>query len=115
MRRYCVWRGRCSLLATQDEQNDTLALRQLRIVQESEDSAHAWRLTQLAYARSGTRRASFACPKRAFATGRGVRAEAAALARRAYEALPEDDGPGKFRASDILNLLGEAPPEDSKD
>ena len=107
-----AWAG--SLLATQDEQNDTLALRQLRIVQESEDSAHAWRLTQLAYARSGREgRALLAQSERSLLEGR--KAEAAALARRAYEALPEDDGPGKFRASDILNLLGEAPPEDSKD
>ena len=73
-----AWAG--SLLATQDEQNDTLALRQLRIVQESEDSAHAWRLTQLAYARSGREgRALLAQSERSLLEGR--KAEAAALAR----------------------------------
>ena len=103
-----AWAG--SLLATQSEQNGELALRQLRTVQESEASAHAWRLTQLAYARAGREgRALLAQSERSLLEGRNE--EAAALARRAYEVLPDDDGPGKFRASDILDLLGQAPPE----
>ena len=104
-----AWAG--SLLATQDQKNSELALRQLRIVRESEASAHAWRLTQVAHARAGREgRALLAQSERSLLEGRPQ--EAAILARRAYVSLPAEDSPGKFRASDILNLLGEAPPED---
>ena len=100
-----------SLINTRDAANNKLALRQLLVVREAEESlSHVWRLTQVAYAREGRAgRALLAQSERSLLEGRA--GEAGILARRAYAELPADDTPGRTRASDILYLLGESAPE----